>query len=111
MPKNGRLEECLSNQSKYCYDGTEILVNNFNILNQEQLETVERRISALMLTKIQIQDVPSFKEVFNIDYLCRLHKEVFGKIYPFAGEIRRENISKGHTPFCRPEFIASNAIL
>ena len=111
MPKNGRLEECLSNQSKYCYDGTEILVNNFNILNQEQLETVERRISALMLTKIQIQDVPSFKEVFNIDYLCRLHKEVFCKIYTFDGEIRRENIYKGHAPFCRPEFIASNLIM
>lgn len=111
MPKNGRLEECLSEQSKYCYEGTEVLVNNFNIYNQEQLEMVERRISALMLTKIQIEDVPSFKEVFDMKYLCHLHKEVFGKIYPFAGEIRRENISKGHTPFCRPEFIVSNLVM
>lgn len=26
-------------------------------------------------------------------------------IYPFAGTIRKENMVKGNTPFCRPDFI------
>ena len=30
---------------------------------------------------------------------------MFDHIYTFAGEIRDENITKGNTPFCRPEFI------
>ena len=28
-------------------------------------------------------------------------------MYDFAGDIRNENITKGNTPFCRPEFIVN----
>ena len=37
----------------------------------------------------------------------KIHKIVFGHLYPFAGQIRDENIMKGNTPFCRPEYIAN----
>lgn len=33
---------------------------------------------------------------FTINHLCAIHKYLFGDIYPFAGYIRREIISKGH---------------
>lgn len=55
-----RYDEAESNQSKYCYPGTDILINKLDIKNQEELDVAERR---------------------------------------------NENITKGNTPFCRPEFI------
>lgn len=36
-----------------------------------------------------------------------MHETIFESIYPFAGKTRSENITKGNTPFCRPEYIDS----
>ena len=106
MTKN---DDSLANyQSKYCYLDSEVLLNNYNVTDQETLDVIERRVSALMLTKIQMQEIPDARVLFSIDYICQLHKEIFEHIYSFAGKIRRENITKGNTPFCRPEFIVEN---
>ena len=103
MTKN---DDNLANyQSKYCYSDSEVLLNNYNVTDQETLDIIERRVSALMLTKIQMREIPKEQVLFSIDYICQLHKEIFEHVYSFAGKIRRENITKGNTPFCRPEFI------
>lgn len=101
-----RLDEALTSQSKWCYPGTDVLINKKGIRDQEVLNTVERRISTLMLTQVQMRDLPDVNELFSVSYFQRLHKEVFGYIYEFAGKFRDENITKGNTPFCRPEYIA-----
>ena len=41
-------------------------------------------------------------------YLRRLHKEIFGDIYTWAGEVRNVNINKG-TMFCSHLFITQQA--
>ena len=95
-------------QSKYCYPDSEVLLNKYNVTDQEILDIIERRVSALMLTKIQMREIPNEQILFSVSYICQLHKEIFENIYPFAGKIRIENITKGNTPFCRPDFIIDN---
>lgn len=100
-----RVEEAQESHSKYCYPGSDVLINKLGIQNQEDLDVAERRITTLMLTAIQVREIPKPSTLFSAPYYLSLHKEVFERIYDFAGEIRGENISKGGTPFCRPEFI------
>lgn len=102
---SNRVQEALSSQSKYCYPNSNVLINNFNIQNQENLNKAERNITALMLLKLQTSPIPEANKLFNVEYFTDLHKQVFEHIYPFAGKIRNENMIKGNTPFCRPEFI------
>lgn len=102
-----RLKEAVDTQSKYCYPQTDVLINNLGLKNEEELSVAERRITTLMLMDIQTQQLPNPRVFFTPEYYLGLHKKIFGHIYPFAGEIRNENITKGNTPFCRPEYIYS----
>ena len=101
----GRIDEALNGQSKFCYPGTDILINNFDIRDQEQLEIAERRITILKLAEIQLNGIPNYRFDLSVDSLLKIHEFIFKDIYSFAGKIRSENIIKGKTPFCRPEFI------
>lgn len=102
---SSRVQEALSFQSKYCYPESDVLINKFDIQDQETLNKVERNITTLMLLDLQTKPIPNPKELFTVEYFISLHKRVFEHIYPFAGKIRSENMTKGNTPFCRPEFI------
>ena len=102
---NSRVNEALSYQSKYCYPESNVLINKFDIQDQKTLDKIERNVTTLMLVKLQTKPLPCSKELFSVNYFIDLHRQVFEHIYPFAGKIRNENMTKGNTPFCRPEFI------
>ena len=102
---NNRLKEALSYQSKYCYPNSDVLINKLDIQDQKTLDKVERNVTTLMLLDLQTKPIPNPKILFTVEYFISLHKKVFEHIYPFAGKIRSENMTKGNTPFCRPEFI------
>lgn len=107
MEIKGRLDEALDRQSRYCYPGTNVLINKLDIRTQEELDIAERRVTTLALATIQLRKNPKPQKLFTARYYFDLHKEVFGRIYGFAGKTRNENITKGNTPFCRPEYIYS----
>ena len=67
-------------QSKYCYPDSEVLLNKYNVTDQEILDIIERRVSALMLTKIQMREIPNEQILFSVSYICQLHKEIFENI-------------------------------
>ena len=102
---NSTVNEALSYQFKYCYPESSVLINKYDIQDQRTLDKIERNVTALMLVKLQTKPLPSPKELFSVNYFIDLHRQVFEHLYPFAGKIRSENITKGNTPFCRPEFI------
>ena len=102
-----RLDEALTEQSKYCYPNTDVLINKLGITNQEDLDIAERRITTLMLMDLQTTPLPKPGTFFTPEYYFSLHKKIFEHIYSFAGETRNENITKGNTPFCRPEYLYS----
>jgi cell filamentation protein len=86
----------------YCYKGSNVLKNKLNLKSYEQLEKAEK-----FITEIRQQELESDKIIGNFDFehLKLIHKKIFGDLYEFAGEIRRVNIEKGESSFCRYEFI------
>jgi cell filamentation protein len=84
--------------SKYCYKNSDILINYYNIRDRSLLNRIERDITDLKLTELQIKPV---KGNFNLSHLKAIHKFIFGDIYPFAGKIRTEDIFKGATMFAK----------
>ena len=81
-----------------------VLVNKLNINDSEELERVEREITALKLAKLYLN--PG-KQTFDVEHYLSIHKFLFEDIYDFAGEIRDEVIAK-QIPFCLPQFIYDN---
>lgn len=98
------IQESLSNQSRYCYPNTDILINKLNIKNSEELDKVEKSLTLLRLTHLQMYGL-NIPFSFKVEYYLAIHHYIFQDLYSFAGDIRGENITKGNTPFCRPEFI------
>jgi len=90
---------------KYCYAGTHILKNKLNIMNNEDLEEVERKICTVI--RAAIKNKPP-KGDLDFNYLLKLHKRLFADIYDWAGKIRTVNISKGNQ-FCPTQFIRDYA--
>ena len=86
----------------YTYPGTDILINTFDERNQENLDAIEEEITSVILGSLMIQ---SLKGDFSFKHLKGVHKRIFEEIYPFAGEIRKVNISKGGPGFCQVIFI------
>ncbi|HBC76736.1 MAG TPA: cell filamentation protein Fic [Candidatus Wallbacteria bacterium] len=84
--------------SRYCYKDTDILINNYKVFDRDLLNRIERDITDLKLTELQIKPV---KGSFNLTHFKAIHKFIFGDIYPFAGKIRREDIFKGATMFAK----------
>lgn len=87
--------------SIYCYPDSFILKNKLNIRDPETLEEAERNITALRILEFK-QNPPKGKLTFK--YFQKLHKQIFGDIYEWAGKVRNVNIAKGNM-FCDCRFI------
>jgi cell filamentation protein len=91
--------------SKYCYPGNDVLINIPGLRDQKQLEAYERMVTADRLRMLELRPL---KGNFDLKHLCQIHKFIFKDIYPFAGELRNEEISKGnflvaHFRFIEPQ--------
>jgi len=90
--------------SIYCYKGTNVLVNKFEIKDNNVLEEVERKIVLAKLYELrQNKNIGNF----DINHFVEIHKFLFEDIYPFAGKFRTENIAKGNTLFADWNFLES----
>ena len=94
-------------QSKYCYQGTSVLINKKNILDKEQLKEEEIGLTTYKLSLLNLDDEILNKK-YNFEHYLNIHKFLFDELYDFAGCIRNENIHKsrepyapGKTPFCQ----------
>jgi len=87
--------------SRYCYPDSFVLINKLNITDASVLDDAEREITALRTALLLDSHMPGD---FNARHLKAMHKELFGDLYEWAGEIRLVNISKG-SEFCRYEYI------
>jgi cell filamentation protein len=111
-------KELIQPTSIYCYPNTNVYFNNKNIIDLNQLNYLEKMLVTLQLSKLQLKNKYNLNEedlylkatsnIFDINKLMSLHKFLFGELYPFAGEIRKENIIKDSTPFCPFEYITIN---
>jgi len=92
----------MSFQSKYCYPGSSVLINNKGIKEQDILDKVEALYTARRL--LQLQKKP-LQGNFDLKHLKAIHHYIFQDVYPFAGELRNENIAKGNFRFADARFI------
>ena len=94
-------------QDLYCYDGTAILRNIFEIMVAQLLETVERDITGYNLMELERKPI---KGNYDLDHLQAIHRAIFEDIYIWAGEIRAGDfLAKGESVFCKGQYIASCA--
>lgn len=98
-----RIERDLLNyNSKYIKNG--VLINKLGLEDAKLLDKAERMITSYKLAKLYLE--PG-NQTFDVNHYLSIHQFLFEDIYPFAGEIRDENITKG-IPFCLPNFIYEN---
>ena len=87
----------------YCFPGTNILVNRFNIRDYNKLQEIERDYSHAKIALIAVNPI---KGTFDLKYLQKIHRFIFEDVYSWAGKIRGgQFFSKGETQFCRAPMI------
>lgn len=91
-------------QSKYCYPGTNVLKNTVNFQNQDELDEFEKLVTTQRLIDCALTPI---RGRFDLRHLCMIHRYIFQDVYPFAGKVREESISKGGFLFALPEHIHS----
>ena len=89
-------------QSIYCYPDSNVLKNKLNIRDNKLLKTAEEEIT--LIKQMELLKNP-IKGNFSKAHLMNIHKFIFEDIYPFAGKIRKEQISKADTLFYPPNLI------
>ena len=90
--------------SKYCYEGTNVLINKMNIKDFEELKKYEMRIVSLKLVALHKMGISGD---FTKQHFINIHKFMFEDLYDFAGKIRTENIAKDNFRFADVQFIDS----
>lgn len=84
----------------YLYPGTNTLKNYFNIKDPEALQELESAYYYINLNK------PFPEGGFDYDHLKAVHKHLFGDVYPWAGQERSVDISKGSSCFGHTQFLS-----
>lgn len=78
-----------------CYPGTNVLKNRLSIRDEDKLEAAERDF-----TRVRAEHfAPAFNQ-FTFTYLQQIHLTLFQDLYPWAGQSRQVDITKGQTRFC-----------
>lgn len=96
----------ISRQSRYCYTGTDVLKNKFGLYDAKQLAVMESMVTTKRNTELGQKPI---KGSFDLTHLQKIHKYLFQDIYPFAGKIRSEDISKDGFEFAFTQFIYPQA--
>ena len=91
--------------SIYCYPGSEVLVNKFDVRVAEELFRIENDITVYKLYLLREKGITGD---FDVNHFINIHKFIFEDIYPFAGLYRNENIAKDNFMFANWEFIENN---
>lgn len=76
-----------------------VLENKLGLTNSTDLAREEERISKTKAIKMFETGFLDKLEAGKFETLSKIHKYIFEDIYPFAGEIRTENIAKGNFRF------------
>ena len=85
-----------------------VFKNKLSIQDSELLETAEKEFSAVRAQYLLLQPITGN---FDLAHLQTIHRELFGDLYDWAGEIRRIDISKGNTRFANFAFIENESVL
>jgi cell filamentation protein len=80
----------------YCYPGTRVLRNLLDVRDPAVLSEVETELTRVAMIRLDRQPI---KGSYDLAHLCAIHQRIFGKVYPWAGQVRTLEIAKGSTQF------------
>lgn len=86
----------------YCYPGSDVLINHFSIKDDNKLKELETVYTLLRLSELKLKE-PA--DPLDMDAFIEIHRTILQDVYPFAGELRKEMISKGSSSFAHPDHI------
>lgn len=84
---------------------TGVLRNRLGITDLRRLQEAEAGLTLAALADLGIRVLPGG---YDLDHLRSFHREIFGDVYPWAGELRVVGIAKSD-PFCLPQHIEAYA--
>lgn len=87
----------------YCYKGSFVLKNKFDIKDKKTLDSVEKDITGSFLLLLQSRNFHN-KEL-NYEFFMWLHKYIFGDIYNWAGNLRVVDLTKGEFKFAHYPYL------
>lgn len=96
----------LTENDPYRIPGSTCLVNLLDLTDTESLNQAEEDFTKIRLAGLNSSPV---NPAFSLSHLQYIHQRLFGDIYPFAGEIRRSEISKGDRLFLPYNLIEEEA--
>ena len=82
--------------SANCYPGTTILINKFDIQDEEKLNEIESVLSSARYA--EWESTPQ-STAFDFEHYKAIHRFLFSDLYDWSGEVRTVNISKKGTQF------------
>ena len=88
--------------SMYCYPDSDVLINKFNLMDEEKLKELETVYTLFRLSELKINKAA---DPLDLEAFLEIHRSILQDVYPFAGELRKEMISKGSSSFAHPKFI------
>ena len=91
--------------TKYCYPGSDVLINKLDIRDIDKLCIFERKLTTIRL--LELLDKP-IDGKFDLKHLQDIHAYIFQDLYDWARKIRTINIAKGNM-FCNVNFLLSQA--
>lgn len=94
--------------SANCYPGTSILINKFDVRDEQKLNEVE---SVLVSTRNTEWINAPGQLSFDFEHYKEVHRYLFSDLYDWAGQVRTIDISKKGTRFCPAERIEIQAAL
>ncbi len=71
----------------YCYPGTDILINHEDIRDQSALTQFESQMASVEIGRLAIIPITG---PFDTRRLQETHRRIFGNVYPWAGELRKD---------------------
>lgn len=90
---------------KYCYPGSDVLINKLGIQDEQKLHIIERQLTSQNDIELKLKPI---KGSFDLKHLQAIHKAIFGDIYSWAGKLRDVNIAKTRM-FCLSQHISGMA--
>lgn len=93
------------NDVMYCYPDSEVLRNKLGIDDQEKLQEIERKLTALRINDLIRKPI---RGRFDLRHLQDIHFYIFQDIYIWAGEFRKVDIAKENM-FCKVMFLEEQA--
>lgn len=97
----------MTNESERLWDayfikGTNVFKNYLGVTDYEELLKRECEITFEKLVELRLHPITGN---FDKHHLCKIHRYLFGEIYPFAGQYRTVDMKKNYTGFVSPKEI------